>query len=610
MICHQWAALSGESAGSITWNKTCLSLLIAQPGYNKMRMKRIFEQLYGNLWLWAGISVAAMACLKIGLLLADRIPFNSDEAVVALMARHILQGARPVFFYGQAYMGSLDAFLVAAGFAVFGQQVWVIRWIQGLLYLGTMVTTAVLGKQAFGSWKVGVLAMLLLAVPMVNVTLYTTATLGGYGEALLLGNTILILTLKLLRPGSGNSGKPIDLGWWFVLGFLAGLGLWAFGITLVYTLPAGGFLLWNTVLDKHRDETPSIRQDSRRSSVVSKIAGVKGKIYPWLILGLGGLLGSAPWLGYAYQFGLSKLIYELGGGAIAGVEQLPWIFEVAKHLAGFLMLGSTVTLGFRPPWSVDWLGLPLLPFVLILWMAIFAHIAGCLRRPGPYRPAQFLLTAVIGTLLTVFILTPFGADPSGRYFLPLVIPLILFAAASFEHWQPVIGRWVYVLPALLVVYHLWGNLQSAVKFPPGITTQFYSPSQVDMRPLESLIAFLQDNGELYGYTNYWVTYPLAFHSQEDLIFTPRLPYHLDFRHTERDNRYPPYDQIVENAERVAYITTNHPVLDELLRRRFREIGLTWQEQRIGDFQIYYSLSRVVRPEELEIPDYLSEDSEP
>ena len=80
-------------------------------------------------------------------------------------------GSRPVFFYGQAYMGSLDAFLVAGAFAIFGQQVWVIRLVQSLLYLGVLLTSAWLGRVAFSSWKVGVLAMLLLAIPAVNVTL-------------------------------------------------------------------------------------------------------------------------------------------------------------------------------------------------------------------------------------------------------------------------------------------------------------------------------------------------------------------------------------------------------------------------------------------------------
>jgi hypothetical protein len=35
---------------------------------------------------------------------------------------------------------------------------------------------------------------LLLAIPSVNVILYTTVSLGGYGEALLLGNLILWAT--------------------------------------------------------------------------------------------------------------------------------------------------------------------------------------------------------------------------------------------------------------------------------------------------------------------------------------------------------------------------------------------------------------------------------
>ncbi|MCK4814771.1 hypothetical protein KA005_03295, partial [bacterium] len=69
-------------------------------------------------WLAGAVIVAVV--FKIGLLLANVIPFNSDEAVVALMARHILQGSRPIFFYGQAYMGSLDAFLVAGVFKLIG----------------------------------------------------------------------------------------------------------------------------------------------------------------------------------------------------------------------------------------------------------------------------------------------------------------------------------------------------------------------------------------------------------------------------------------------------------------------------------------------------------
>jgi hypothetical protein len=83
--------------------------------------------------------------LKAVLLAFDVFPFNADEAVVALMARHILQGARPVFFYGQSYLGSLDAWLIAFAFLIFSQTVLAIRIVQTVLYLGTILTTYLLG---------------------------------------------------------------------------------------------------------------------------------------------------------------------------------------------------------------------------------------------------------------------------------------------------------------------------------------------------------------------------------------------------------------------------------------------------------------------------------
>ncbi len=91
-------------------------------------------------------AVLAATALKLGVLAVEAVPFNADEAIVALMARHILQGDYPLFFYGQAYMGSLDAFLVALVFRLIGFEVWGIRLVQILLYAGTLLTTGWLGK--------------------------------------------------------------------------------------------------------------------------------------------------------------------------------------------------------------------------------------------------------------------------------------------------------------------------------------------------------------------------------------------------------------------------------------------------------------------------------
>jgi 4-amino-4-deoxy-L-arabinose transferase-like glycosyltransferase len=532
------------------------------------------------IWIALVGALLVSAVLKTWLVLVEAVPFNADEAIVALMARHILSGARPAFFYGQAYMGSLDAWLVAGAFALFGQQVWAIRLVQGLLHGLTVLTTAWLGKSALGSWGAGVTAAWLLAVPAVNVTLYTTASLGGYGEALLIGNLVLICTLRIASKTPVHNRQNPWL--WLAWGFLAGLGLWTFGLTLVYSLPAAGLL----ALSFLKPQLP--------------------KLQAWLpFLAIGGALaGSAPWWGYALGHGFGALLGELGGGNIAGVEGLVWPDRFIQHLVGLTLLGGSVLLGLRPPWEVRWLALPLLPLALAVWMGAIIHAARSWRSilayttsqpnsqesPGLQPPAGLLLLGVVLCLALGFLFTPFGADPSGRYFLPLAVPLALLGAGWIHYLARRLGPAAYGLVAVVLAFNLWGTVQGARQNPPGLTTQFNPVTQVDMRFTGPLIDFLSGHGLSRGYTNYWVAYPLAFLSQEQLIFTPRLPYHPDFRYTPRDDRYPPYQDLVARAWRPAYITTHHPELDQALRDQFIRSGLTWQEAAIGDFRVFYDLS--------------------
>ncbi|HEY9087090.1 MAG TPA: glycosyltransferase family 39 protein [Anaerolineaceae bacterium] len=508
---------------------------------------------------------------KLIFLLFDKFPFNSDEAIVALMARHILQGERPVFFYGQAYMGALDAWLVAGGFLIFGQQVWVIRLVQTLLYLGVVATTFRLGEVIFQSRRVGFVAGLLLAVPAVNTTVYTTVSLGGYGEALLLGNLMLLLSLNISQ-GKRQAGR--FMAW----GVLAGLGLWANGLTLVFSAPAGLLILWSL----WRDRQPA----ARRWAALALIA-------------LGVLTGAAPWWIYALQNGAKGVLTELFGNAVA-VEGASWLAQVGQHLVSFVLFGLTALFGLRPPWDVTWLALPLLPLALAFWLGVIGWMARSVARAREDRAGRWLLLGVLLVVSAGFLFTPFGVDPSGRYFLPMCIPFALFAADLIVHAVPR-PRLQNGAVALLLIFHAWGTIQS-VTMPgsPGLTTQFYAPSVVDHGYDDELMQFLRSQGETRGYTNYWVAYPLAFRSHEELIFIPALPYHTDLRYTARDNRYAPYDALVEASPTTAYIVTKNPALSQTLRAGLQELGVTWKEQQIGDFEVYYHLSRAVRPAEMNL----------
>jgi 4-amino-4-deoxy-L-arabinose transferase-like glycosyltransferase len=541
-----------------------------------------WERLTRSKYFWlTGLSIIAATVLKILLLVNDTIPFNADEAIVALMARHILNGERPLFFYGQAYMGSLDAWLIAAGFAIFGAHVWVVRFVQLLLYMLLLASTAWLGRLVFGSWKTGMIAVWLLAIPTVNVTLYTTASLGGYGEALLVGNLILIVGLMLLEHFDLDQKLPLFLC--LIFGGLIGLGFWITGLTIVYSLPTLiylGISVW-----RYRYKNPGM-------PINWKVLVLSG-----LAATLGVVAGSAPWWMFAFIQGIGNPLLELSGSAIAGVEGLSWISQIGQHLISFLLLGVSVIIGIRPPWGIQWLGLPAIPFIIFFWITVIVYAikpSGDRARGHP----RDLLMGVMLTTIAGFILTPFGADPSGRYFLPLAVPLALLAADFIVAIASRVGNWAWVLAGFVILYNLVGTLQTATRMPPGITTQFDPVTQIDQRQILKLTSFLRENDERYGYTNYWVSYPLAFLSQESLVFIPALPYHQDFRYTARDNRYPPYNNEVAHSNKVAYITTNHPALDERLRRQFEQAGLSWKERRIGDYQVFYSLSKPIRPEEI------------
>ncbi len=522
------------------------------------------------------IPVLIAAVMKIILSPAELTPFNADEAVVALMARHINQGNIPAFFYGQYYMGSLDAMIVAIGFRLFGEAVWVIRFVQSMLYLGTIVTAMMLASRILESQRAAFYTGLILAIPPINVSLYSTVSLGGYGEMLLMGNLLLLGGLSIIKQINNASSK---LDWKLAAGFLfwgigAGFAFWVFGLTLVYSLPVLILIFWT-----YYKKSPA------------------NIFLPGLILLIGGIIGSSPWWMAAVQSGDISILTELAGGAIKSTDPGSWLIKPLNRLINLFVFGGTAMLGLRPPWDIRWLMLPILPIILIFWLVVLIHsirvVINNKANPG------FSVLSLMGLILIAgFVFSPYGGDPSGRYFLPMIIPMAIFGAnlliTEFQN-----RRYLeYVVLGLLLVFNLGGTLQSARTNPPGITTQFDKIAQVDQRYLDDLIVFLNNNKIDAGYSNYWVSYPLAFLSQEEILFLPRLPYHEDFRYTARDDRYEPYREVVEASDNPAYITTKHPGLDDYLRIQFIDHGISWEEKKIGDFRIFYNLSQPIHDIEI------------
>jgi hypothetical protein len=524
-------------------------------------LSELLEKIDFSILALLGPFIVA-AGLKAILLVAGAVPFNSDEAVVALMARHILQGARPTFFYGQAYMGSLDAYLVAGSFLLFGEKVTSIRLVQITLYLLYMLTLWILARRFFMDKSTPNLVLWIAAIPTVLVTTYTTATLGGYGESLVLGNLILWLGYEIIFGNWRASWLA-----WLIVGLTGGLAFWTLGMAGVYLLPVAilGLLRFNYK-----------------------------KISMYLLAVVGFFAASSPWWIYNFNHSGEALAILTGTSSLSLTASTPF-----QRLIGLLLLGIPTLLGFRFPWSPEYAPWPVVLLALIFYFGVGLYNWKRTRdRAWAIRPVAYWLLSLFSLIfLLVFLGTQFGIDATGRYFLPLYVPLLLASAAFVRAvWKKsaILGLGLLVLMLSVNGFETGRAASSSDK----ITTQFDPITRFDNAHDSELAQFLKKHGETRGYSNYWVSFRLAFISQEDIIYSARLPYKANLSYTTADNRYPQYDARANQSDKVAYITTKHPQLDELLRSDFRKMDVSFKEKHIGVYHIFYDLSRPVRPTEM------------
>jgi hypothetical protein len=401
-------------------------------------------------------------------------------------------------------------------------------------------------------------AVLIAAIPPILVTTYTTATLGGYGESLILGNLILLI-------GYGVTyGDKKEHWWaWLTLGLVGGLAFWVLGVAGIYLVAVGLVGLW---------------QFSTK------------KIPYYALAGAGFFLGGSAW--WLYNLNHSWEAFW----ALAGPD--PIEITLYERFIGFFFLGIPALIGVRMPWKPTFLPWPLLLIALTMYLALAMYKLRIAKGATALNlGAGKILILFVTVFMIVFNFSRYGVDVSGRYFLPMYT-VLLFLLAEFAtfawHQKKIFGIAIIVINLMFNGSATW----MAATSPDKITTQFDPITSFDNSYDEELMNFLREHGEIRGYSNYWVSFRIAFLSGEQIIFSAEIPDKLDLSLTSKYNRFPPYADLVDASQNVAYITTKHPVLDADLRIKFDALGVTYLEEQIGEFHIFYSLSRAVVPEEL------------
>ena len=155
--------------------------------------------------------VAAVLFRSVFFLEFDESYFDSDQAIVGLMAKHLVEGrALPLFFYGQEYMLGVESWVMAPFFAVLGPTVFALRLTMVFL---NAVTALLLWRLLVVDARLNVWLAALAASPFVIAPFVTAAHLleaqGGNVEPF-----FWVLLAWTLRE------KPLALGAVLAVAFL------------------------------------------------------------------------------------------------------------------------------------------------------------------------------------------------------------------------------------------------------------------------------------------------------------------------------------------------------------------------------------------------------
>ena len=324
---------------------------------------------------------------------------NPDYAVVVEMVRHMAAGIDwPVFFYGQAYMGSLEptasVLFAWAGiptpFAV----------CLGTAFFGVLLLVAIRrwAADAAGPWA-GALAMAAAVVGPPAYFQYMASPRGGYALGLLL---IVVILREGCRIAAAESGAGPDNGirmpaWRYArLGLLGGLAFWNFWLVLPALATAGLLLV------------ASLRLRLFRRRV----------IWP----GLGGFaLGSLPFWVYNAMHHWASFAPTNSGSP--GLRQVP---AIAKLLLT-TRLPALLDTGRGLLWN------RLFVLGLVVLAATGIALLAAARKGRRDRPADWMLPAMgIFSCLFLFayLFSSFGMMNTPRYLLVFIPPLAVLGGIA------------------------------------------------------------------------------------------------------------------------------------------------------------------------------------
>lgn len=507
---------------------------------------------------------AAALAVRLHLLVVSGFVVDSDEAIVGLMAKHILEGRGvPVFYYGQHYMGSFEAICASLSFLVFGVSTWALKLIPLIFSIFLIPAVYQLCLELSGR-RTARIAALFFAVPPTGLVEWSSKARGGFIEILFLGALALLYLFRFYRAASGRNASAWLAATWVTLG----LGWWINNQIIYFAAPAAVIVALRMM--RPRAGSADAPTGRSRTAVISIAAF---------------FAGSAPY--WIYNIGHSFASLDMLGSS--GARELP------DHFNGLFSSALPILFGAKRFWHDE----QLFPGSSLFAYVIYGTVFVCFIRDrsnkdeGEGRTALWWLFpgAFFGGLL-IFSLSSFGhLYLAPRYLLPLYVFLIPFSAyviARILSVRPLLGR---VLAASIVFLNVASTYLGGISVPGEPLV--YSGQRV-VRDHSALISFLNRHGIDFVRTNYWIGYKLAFETGERIRFSMyQEPYKV---------RIPGYEAEARKRGNILSMPmVVVPAQAEIIREALRILKVGFEEDVVSGYSVFHEIKADVFADFREIP---------
>ena len=569
----------------------------------------------------AALIIIAGAALRFALILNNWPTTNSDEATVGLMALHISHRHDfPVFFYGEGWEGSLEAYVGAALFFIFGPNVFALRLGVLLFFIAFLVCMFALARLLY-SKGLALVTLLMLGIGSPEIFFRSILALAGRAETPLFGALIMLLSIWIgLASQKHFQASEARFSWRFVFlyalwGLVAGAAFWNDALAGSFILMGGLFLLI------------CCRRTLRTETIASLLLGLVIGLLPFLLHDLLASDGHKGFLVFGFL--------AAGGGSVYSVlAQFAASFLVTLPVATGGTGVCTVADARTDPWPLTaqtspsviqctvmhgiWATVMASVWLIAVIMELRILVRLWLLRRGRKKPgdAKEQLPQVPGLLLSPL---------EQRAILLRYARLMLLGSAGLS-WlvfalsgQSLVSPWNnnrYLIglsvatPAL--IWPLWKAITAGINKPLRLPTVMLTkalsvvillafigalvkgtvdtfnqipPSDVVTQQHQELANTLVRMHLKHIYSEYWTCDLVIFLTKEQVICSV-----LDEQLNPGVNRYAPYTAIVARDPSAAYVFPMQSPQAQALARRAERSGQHYLIVQFDNYIVYQPIT--------------------